>query len=59
MLGMNKLQLRYFRHCMTAWLGLFFVYSPFSGEIPISPTYIPLIFLVVCGFYGLWFFKEA
>ena len=56
MFGMSRLQLRYWRNCMTVFVGLFFIYPPFAGSIPISPMHVPLVFLGGAFVYGVWFF---
>jgi len=57
MLGMNKLQLRYFRNVLTAWVVLVFIYLCFYWMIPLSYALTNLAFGVGAVVYGVLFFK--
>ena len=56
MLGMNKLQPRYFRNAMTTWVVITFIYFIFWWVLPFTFTQLLIAFCVGAFVYGLWFF---
>jgi hypothetical protein len=59
MLGMNRLQLRYFRNVLTAWVILGFAYFCFWWAIPFTLASIYVTLAIGTFIYGLWFFSTS
>ena len=57
MLGMKKLQVRYFRNAMTAWAIVVFTYFCLYWAVPwLTYSMLNVIFLIGTFVYGLWYF---